>query len=346
MRPASERIVQSACRGAQSLLPNGEIECIRLSCSKGYIFGFFPFARALLLETMKFRVLSLPMKNLLSQLDSVLAFMRIARLKTTRKAQKKSKILRNRYVKLKAERTSLDEQHAQLRAKTIELKETLENEISNSLIVADKLAKRIYIASDTIDHLFRRLQSDCISQAYLRADKMIKHNSLRAGEGFFIKTFRNKFSPHNGKTAYQNFILELDCLGRINEVMSNNNEYEHFPILLGYDSKALTIRMSNRGRSIKDLREPILVEGLHRQVNNIHRILTEARVIHLDCTGNGKNLLINKSGILSLIDFDIAVANANPFSHKIVYRLANSICIFSPDYAIKILSEHPFVTII
>jgi len=85
------------------------------------------------------------------------------------------------------------------------------------------------------------------------------------------------------------------------------NNINHFPIVLSYKENSY-IKLTNEGIDINNLRKTsriIKVYNTILQIKCIISILNQAGIEHLDLNTNGKNICINNSGKISLIDFDI-----------------------------------------
>lgn len=116
----------------------------------------------------------------------------------------------------------------------------------------------------------------------------------------------------------QAFFLEIECLRRLNEL--GEEMRRHFPALLSIDIEARSFNMSHCGTTIKDLIESerkIEIKDLELQIVEIITALREASVMHLDMHNSGKNITISDSGLISLIDFDVAVYDDFPLSGRL-----------------------------
>jgi hypothetical protein len=86
----------------------------------------------------------------------------------------------------------------------------------------------------------------------------------------------------------------------------------HFPTLVKYISNNNSgyITMTHQGEDVQKLRKKrvqILIEddSIYKQIDCILNILDKVNITHLDLNDNGKNICINESGHISIIDFDI-----------------------------------------
>ena len=79
---------------------------------------------------------------------------------------------------------------------------------------------------------------------------------------------------------------------------------------------------------------------MKEQIECIIHNLKKCKIKHLDMHPNGKNICINKKGIISLIDFDIASIDNNYKSKKIIER-ANKYN--KDDYYIKLKKKLIFL---
>ncbi len=115
------------------------------------------------------------------------------------------------------------------------------------------------------------------------------------------------------------FNLERKCLFTLNNKFkcTCKTKCKHFPILKKCDKHNHTLVFSNCGLSIDRYikmvttgqLKPYKLKNYKKQINCILNNLNKCKIQHLDMHGNGKNLCINKNGILSLIDFDHATIN-------------------------------------
>lgn len=122
-----------------------------------------------------------------------------------------------------------------------------------------------------------------------------------------VKKYRDRPYTFSGLTKQQAFLLELYSLAVLNKEGTNIDGY--FPKLVGFDKQNYTITTSFNGVAVNELVSPILVNNLDDQCEKIVNALEVSSVIHLDDHFSGKNLVVNQKGVISLIDFDIAVVN-------------------------------------
>tara|TARA_B110001469_G_C9474262_1_gene238135 strand:- start:46 stop:570 length:525 start_codon:yes stop_codon:yes gene_type:complete len=115
------------------------------------------------------------------------------------------------------------------------------------------------------------------------------------------------------------FNLEKQCLRKLNNNFTCicNNKREHFPRLQKCDKYNHAFVLSNCGLSIDKYTQmvktgqlkPYKLKNYNKQINCILYNLNKCKIQHLDMHCSGKNLCINKKGVLSLIDFDYASIN-------------------------------------
>ena len=115
------------------------------------------------------------------------------------------------------------------------------------------------------------------------------------------------------------FNLEKQCLRKLNNNFTCicNKKCNHFPILKKCDKYNHAFVLSNCGLSIDKYIQmvktgqlkPYKLKNYNKQIDCILYNLNKCKIQHLDMHGNGKNLCINKKGVLSLIDFDHASIN-------------------------------------
>ncbi|ERP30969.1 hypothetical protein [Chitinivibrio alkaliphilus] len=179
--------------------------------------------------------------------------------------------------------------------------------------------KQLTNAEKAINYHFTRSHKEYINEEiFPRAAKVA--NSTFTGKTR-TKKFTRRFRSFKVMSAYQLFLLELDCLGRINEQMLLQDEENHFPILVDYNPEKATITTSHNGISLDKLTTKMVVPNLERQITTILNILANARVIHLDMHKRGSNIVIDSHGILSIIDFDMAQAANRPFNYTVEAKL-------------------------
>ena len=134
----------------------------------------------------------------------------------------------------------------------------------------------------------------------------------------------------------EGFNLEKKCIRKLN----NNfkciciTKCNHFPILKKCDKYNHTFVLSNCGLSIDKYIQmvkmgqikPYKLKNYNKQIDCILSNLNKCKIQHLDVVTVpwGKNLCINKKGILSLIDFDFATINnvyAKGLTKRLKYRV-------------------------
>ena len=114
---------------------------------------------------------------------------------------------------------------------------------------------------------------------------------------------------------------------------------QHFPILYKYDDINHTFVLSNCGKTIKYIKSPCTGKrireyyhkNLNTQVDCILYNLKKNKIKHFDMY-NGRNLCINKKGVVSLIDFDTAVIDNNYLSETIKNRPENTNNYYEESY--------------
>ncbi|WP_156824353.1 hypothetical protein [Thioalkalivibrio thiocyanoxidans] len=159
----------------------------------------------------------------------------------------------------------------------------------------------------------------------------------------YTKQFRTRFQNWNGMTAYQNFILELDCMSRINRVLETGDIRRHFPRLVQFDVKSLTVTYSYEGVGVNNLQESVVVPRVWEQLDEIDRTFKRARVVHLDMHRSGKNLLVGSKGNITVIDFDVAQAGGLSFNWSIDKRIESGKLVASKANMFDILASHRYV---
>ena len=137
----------------------------------------------------------------------------------------------------------------------------------------------------------------------------------------FVKKFRSRYKSFNGLSSYQNFILELDCLSLINNLNVDEDRPRHFPRIIDFNVEDKSITMSDQGLSVDRLTQEVVIPEFESQVSRMLQILHDAKVVHMDMNPSGRNLLVDKMGTLSIIDFDCAVALDRPFSKSYQRRV-------------------------
>ena len=143
------------------------------------------------------------------------------------------------------------------------------------------------------------------------------------------KLTSKRISKWSGLTNKEQYILEKTCLEKLN----NNfrclckNKCNHFPKIISASGGVL--KLTNCGVSLNNYKnyvknneiDPIVIKNKEEQVNCILHNLEKNKVKHLDMVTNGKNLCVSETGVLSLIDFNIASINNEYKTDKIKNRL-------------------------
>lgn len=141
--------------------------------------------------------------------------------------------------------------------------------------------------------------------------------------GHYVKRFQSRPTA-TGLTARQAFVLEARCLMRLQTL---SGAARHFPAPVAFAPDDPSITLSHVGWSLdsaearalaRRLRLP--VQGYFEQIDSIVEGLERASVVHLDLLQNARNVLLAEDGRLSLVDFDIAVIDDQPFSAEIQRR--------------------------
>ncbi|WP_144821943.1 hypothetical protein [Marinobacter piscensis] len=145
-------------------------------------------------------------------------------------------------------------------------------------------------------------------------------------ENSYIKHYLTK-NRWAGLSSDQAFYLEATSLKRLWDIREISRlPHFPFPVLHGVSEQEFIVKMSYCGWSLDQLpipRKPIKVNNHIQQIENIVNMLIKAKIMHLDLRSDGKNLCIEPSGKLSLIDFDIVVINNEcPLSWQIARRKA------------------------
>jgi len=143
------------------------------------------------------------------------------------------------------------------------------------------------------------------------------------------KLTSKRISKWSGLTNKEQYILEKTCLEKLN----NNfrclckNKCNHFPKIISASGGVL--KLTNCGVSLNNYKnyvknneiDPIVIKNKEEQVKCILHNLEKNKVKHLDMVTNGKNLCVSETGVLSLIDFNIASINNEYKTDKIKNRL-------------------------
>ena len=143
------------------------------------------------------------------------------------------------------------------------------------------------------------------------------------------KLTSKRISKWSGLTNKEQYILEKTCLEKLN----NNfrclckNKCRHFPKIISASGGVL--KLTNCGVSLNNYKnyvknneiDPIVIKNKEEQVKCILHNLEKNKVKHLDMVINGKNLCVSETGVLSLIDFNIASINNEYKTDQIKNRL-------------------------
>jgi len=158
----------------------------------------------------------------------------------------------------------------------------------------------------------------------IKRSHMLKSN-VKKKTNLNSKT-NNFYSSLSKKEEY---ILEKTCLEKINNKFKClcKTKSHHFPKLVSSNNGVLIL--SNCGVSINKYKtliknkeiDPINIKNLDKQLDCIMYNLKRNKIKHLDMCMNGKNLCISTSGIISVIDFNIACINNEYTTEKINIRL-------------------------
>jgi hypothetical protein len=183
----------------------------------------------------------------------------------------------------------------------------------------------------------------------LCSDKDKLKNIIKTAKQHRILNILKTDNIHNGLSRIDSFNLEKKCLDRIN---SNFRcicglKCSHFPKIIKQYPEKYKFLLSNCGYSlnnynslvnskkikpiiienskfyISDKKKYIIVKKIEQQIDCIIYNLNKANVKHLDMTDCGKNLCINNNGIISLIDFDLAVIDNDYKSLQLKKRIQN-----------------------
>lgn len=137
---------------------------------------------------------------------------------------------------------------------------------------------------------------------------------------------KNKYS---GLKKKEEFIIEKYCLEKLNNnfVCLCDNKCNHFPSIIS--SSNGIFKLSNCGVSLDNYKnfvinkeiDPISIINVEQQIKCILDNLEKNNIKHLDMCLDGRNLCVSKTGILSLIDFNIASINNEHTTSEIKKRL-------------------------
>lgn len=132
-----------------------------------------------------------------------------------------------------------------------------------------------------------------------------------------------------GDKRQEYFQLELECLQRL-------SFSSHVPNVLDVDYDTNTILLQHAGKCPKELQignQKVKIKNKELQLNQIIEDLKLAKVHHLDV--NYGNILINRFGKLSIIDFTYACLDEKPITSKLKKRLIKLKAAGEYDYTYK-----------
>ncbi len=126
-----------------------------------------------------------------------------------------------------------------------------------------------------------------------------------------IKKPKRSFKNSNGLSIDKYFALEKECLELIkkNYKCKCRKKHQHFPVIINSNSEKHELELSYQGTSIARMvstKQTIKISDAEEQLDCIIRNLRRNKIRHLDLHHSGKNMCIDKYGIISLIDFDVA----------------------------------------
>ena len=162
-------------------------------------------------------------------------------------------------------------------------------------------------------------------------NKAIRSQVLRNDVTKKTRLDSKKINKYNGLSRKEEFLLEKTCLEKINSNFKClcNNKARHFPQIVS--SSNGNLKLSNCGVSLNNYKnylrnkeiDPIKISDLDQQIDCILENLKKNQIKQLDMCLDGKNLCVSKTGILSLIDFNIASINNSYTTEEIKRRLQN-----------------------
>ena len=162
-------------------------------------------------------------------------------------------------------------------------------------------------------------------------NKAIRSQVLRNDVTKKTRLDSKKINKYNGLSRKEEFLLEKTCLEKINSNFKClcNNKARHFPQIVS--SSNGNLKLSNCGISLNNYKnylrnkeiDPIKISDLDQQIDCILENLKKNQIKQLDMCLDGKNLCVSKTGILSLIDFNIASINNSYTTEEIKRRLQN-----------------------
>ena len=202
---------------------------------------------------------------------------------------------------------------------------------------------KLRIAEASIDFQFKKIAENYIKEQVLPRAARVKATDY-SGD-YIEKKYNRNFEPFKGMTPFQLFHLELDCLGRLNEI---TQEYEnnHFPKLIDFDANSLIMKFSNNGQSLNNLKSTIKVPQIKKQLDYIFLCLEKARVVHLDMHPAGTNISVSTEGVVSIIDFDLAKVNDFSFNYTIDEILQSDKIVTTRERVLEILKGNKYIELV
>ena len=162
-------------------------------------------------------------------------------------------------------------------------------------------------------------------------NKAIRSRELQKNVRKKTKLDSKKINIWSGLTNEEQYVLEKTCLKKLNSNFKCLciDKCNHFPFIIS-DSNG-TLKLSNCGVSLNYYRnfvknkeiDSITIKNVEQQINCILNNLEKNNIKHLDMCLDGKNLCVSKTGVLSLIDFNIASIDDKYTTDKIKNRLQN-----------------------
>ena len=149
--------------------------------------------------------------------------------------------------------------------------------------------------------------------------------TLSRDSGSLVSTITKVHRTYNGwvqLSRSQSFHLEIHCLKRLEQYFECicGRGY-HFPRIVRYNAEQSRLTLSYRGPSIDKLRSRTRVSKMEAQLKCIIHNLRKSEIKHLDM--HEKNLCVNRDGIISIIDFDVACAKSD-FRSSVIRGIAKS----------------------
>lgn len=146
------------------------------------------------------------------------------------------------------------------------------------------------------------------------------------------KIYSRQLNIYSGLDKKKSLKLEAHCLKLLEANYHcscgyGTGEHRHFPKILQVNPEKNQLIMTYVGSSFRSLKSTnnnmhVTVPGYKEQILCILENLKRSHVYHLDMHPNGKNLCFSsETGVLALIDFDIAVINRNPQTQILMKKL-------------------------